>query len=162
MGYFLSAAELTNDDDLAYECLLKKAIGYSVIGHREAHFKNSCLLAIGLNPKRPEGYFALCYYYSTSTNFRDEDRWYQIYCWAQNGKILAENYNGPKLMTDIGYHKEFIFDYYIALSLWWTGQFVKSVQSFEKLLDNPNLNEEYYLKCKKALEIFGDKHANLK
>jgi len=161
MGYFLSAAEFTDDDDLAYECLIKKALGYSTLKHREAHYKNSCLLAIGLRPERPEGYFALCVYYSTSSSIRDEDRWQQIYCWAQNGKILAKNYNGPELMTDIGYHKEFIFDYYIALSLWWTGQFEKSLQTFHELLDNPNLDEDYTFKCKKVLENFGNKHVRL-
>lgn len=157
MGYFLSIAEHTEDEDLAYECLLKKAQGFAEMGGRYAHFKNSCLMAISLQPKRPEAYYMLCSCYSTSTDWRDEDRWQQIYAWATVGKLASQEFKGRNLLTSIGYYKHFIFDYYIALSLWWVGRFEDSAANFHKLLDNPNLNAEYYSRCRQALEMIAKK-----
>lgn len=158
MGYFLSAAEHTDDDNLAYECLLQKAVGFDIIKEREAHFKNCSITAISINPKRPEAYYMLCLYYATTEDVREEDRWQQIYSWAQVGKIMAESYDGPELMEDIGYRKDFIFDYYLALSLWWIGRFAESSQTFKKLLDNPSLDSEYSFKCRKAMQMIAKNH----
>ena len=52
----------------------------------------------------------LCSCYSTSTDWRDEDRWQQIYAWAKVGKLASQEFKGRNLLTSIGYHKHFIFD----------------------------------------------------
>ena len=39
MGYYLKCAELTDNDLIAYECLMRKAICFRYMGEREEHVK---------------------------------------------------------------------------------------------------------------------------
>ena len=59
MGFYLKCAELTDNDLLAYECLMRKAICFNRLGGRESHLANCCQLAIALMPGRPEAYHYL-------------------------------------------------------------------------------------------------------
>ena len=76
MGYYLKAAELTDDDKLAYECLLRKAMCYKELPDRWAHVRINCLHAVSLMPERPEAYHLLSVAYENTGN------WIESYTWG--------------------------------------------------------------------------------
>ena len=59
ISYYLRAAELTDNDSLAYYALLRNAIMLRKQGKRDGTFKNQVLHAITLCPDRPEGYLMI-------------------------------------------------------------------------------------------------------
>ena len=146
MGYFLSVAENTDSDLLAYECLLRKAICFRKQGDREAHVRNSLLLAVSLLPERPEAHYLLSVLYEVSKVSRDEDKWQQMYAWARTGENISKNFKGPSLLTDVGYLGDSLFLFQQAVCLWWMGRFSDSEKMFLYLKDTKALNS-YYQKC---------------
>jgi len=143
MGYYLSCAENTDDDLLAYECLLRKALSFRKMTGREAHVRNSLQLAISLLPSRPEAYYLMSTVYEITQDRRDEDKWQQTYCWARVGEKVAYNFNKEPLLTDVGYEGRFMFELQQAVSQWWIGRFSCSKNMFKKLLDTPSLPDNY-------------------
>jgi hypothetical protein len=146
MGYYLSVAENTDSDLLAYECLLRKAICFRKQGDREAHVRNSLLLAVSLLPERPEAHYLLSVLYEVSKVSRDEDKWQQMYAWARTGENISKNFKGPSLLTDVGYLGDSLFLFQQAVCLWWMGRFSDSEKMFLYLKDTKALNS-YYQKC---------------
>lgn len=144
MGYYLSCAENTNDDLLAYESLIRMGIGYRKIGERISHYKNCIQMAITLLPDRPEGYFLMSDIYNITIDYRDEDKWYQCYMWATIGERIFQKFKGEPLMTKIDhFYGQCSFDLLKSLSSWWMGRFQDSANGFSKLKNYKELPEEY-------------------
>jgi FkbM family methyltransferase len=143
MGYYLSCAENTDDDLLAYECLLRKAAAFRRIGGREAHARNALQLAVALLPRRPEAYYLMSILYEISQDARDEDKWQQAYAWARIGEEIALAFKGERLLTDVGYDGDFVLEFQQAVALWWIGRFSCARKLFNKLLENPFVTEHH-------------------
>lgn len=143
MGYYLSVAENTDNDLLAYECLVRKAICFRQQTGREAHVRNSLLLAVSLLPERPEVYYLLSVLCELSKDDRDEDKWQQMYAWARMGENAAKNFKGRSLLTDVGYMGDCLFRFQQAVCLWWIGRFSDSKEMFLELRGTKELNSHY-------------------
>ena len=99
IGFYLSCADKTEKDDLAYECLIRMSLCYKTQGGRAAHEENSLLMAVELLPDRPEAYHALAMYYESQTS------WKQSLSYAQMGMAHTSDDNSP-LYTDVGYPRQ--------------------------------------------------------
>ena len=143
MGYYLSCAENTDDDTLAYECLIRKAACFRFQTSREAHVRNSLLLAVSLMPERPEAYYFLSQSYEGSKDSRDEDRWHQMYTWARIGENIRKNFESSPLLTKTTYHGDYLFSFQQAVSLWWIGRANDSLELFRKLEKNKDLDDRH-------------------
>jgi hypothetical protein len=143
MGYYLSCAENTDEDTLAYECLLRKAVAFTLIGGRGAHVRNALQLAVSLLPGRPEAYFLMSVAYETTQDSRHEDKWQQTYTWATIGKETASSFRGHSLLTNVGYDGDFTFEFQQAVALWRIGRFSCSRSLFNELIGNPGLTDRF-------------------
>jgi len=143
MGYYLSCAENTDNDLLAYECLIRKSICFRGQSSREAHVRNSLLLAVSLLPERPEAYYLISQMYEVADNIRDEDKWQQMYSWARMGESVSDKFKGRPLLTDVSYDGSHLFLFQQAVSLWWIGRFEECLNLFQKLKENKELDDHH-------------------
>jgi hypothetical protein len=143
MGYYLSCAENSDSDLLAYECLIRKSQCFRSQGEREIHARNTLLLAVSLIPERPEAYYFLSQAYEMSKDLRDEDKWQQTYAWAIMGENIAKKFKGPALLTKTAYHAKYLFPFQQAVSLWWIGRTNDSLKLFTQLKDNKDLDDRH-------------------
>tara|TARA_R110000796_G_scaffold70138_3_gene159849 strand:+ start:2966 stop:3622 length:657 start_codon:yes stop_codon:yes gene_type:complete len=127
MGYYLKCAELTDDNKLAYECLLRKAMCYQSLKDRNAHVRNCCLLAIGLAPERPEAYHLL------SISYERAGLWQESYAWAVAGQRLNGISKKDALGTFVNFEGYFVLPFQEAVSLWWLGRFKDSLKTFKEV-----------------------------
>ena len=137
MGYYLKCAELTDDDKLAYECLLRKARCYNELPDRQAHVRNCCLLAIGILPNRPEAYHLL------SIHYEQIGIWQESYAWAIAGQQLNGIAKGDTLTTDVNFPGFFVLPFQEAVALWWLGRFDDSRAKFHELKKSGELTPDY-------------------
>tara|TARA_R110000824_G_scaffold43293_9_gene126889 strand:- start:1393 stop:2052 length:660 start_codon:yes stop_codon:yes gene_type:complete len=142
MGYYLKAAELTDDDKLAYECLLRKAMCYKMLPDRWAHVRINCLHAISLMPERPEAYHLLSVAYEATAN------WIESYAWAKAGQRLNGIAKGDTLITDVQYAGYYALRFQQAVAEWHLGRFQTSIDQFKALLEEEPLNNAYIGHCK--------------
>ena len=161
MGYYLSVAENTDNDLLAYECLLRKAACFRQQTGREAHVRNSLLLAVSLLPKRPEAYYLLSVVYELSKDNRDEDKWQQMYAWSRTGENIANNFKGRSLLTDVDYSGDYVFRFQQAVALWWLGRFSESEEAFLELRDTKELDSHYQECVKNNLSSIGTSNTKI-
>ena len=161
MGYYLSCAENTDDDLLAYECLLRKAVAFRRIGGREAHVRNALQLAVSLLPQRPEAYYLMSVVYEITRDARDEDKWQQSYAWASIGKEIDVIFKGESLLTDVGYEGYSALEFQQAVALWWMGRFSCAKDLFNKLLENPFITERHRQAALSNLKALSTKEKKL-
>lgn len=161
MGYYLSCAENTDDDLLAYECLLRKAVAFRRIGGREAHVRNALQLAVSLLPQRPEAYYLMSVVYEITRDARDEDKWQQSYAWASIGKEIDVIFKGESLLTDVGYEGYSALEFQQAVALWWMGRFSCAKDLFNKLLENPFITERHRQAALSNLKVLSTKEKKL-
>lgn len=136
IGFYLSCADKTEKDDLAYECLIRMSLCYKTQGGRAAHEENSLLMAVELLPDRPEAYHALAMYYESQTS------WKQSLSYAQMGMAHTSDDNSP-LYTDVGYPGRFAMEFQKAVAMWWVGRFNEARAIFRKLLQDPDMTDSY-------------------
>ncbi len=127
IGYYHKCAERSSDDGLAYEALLRIAICYDKQGERKAHEKNTLLMAIALQPERPEGYFLLCMLLERYGDVH----WWENYTYACIGHTLKES--EVPLLRDINYPGTKFFLFQQAVCLWWLGRFDEARTLLTKL-----------------------------
>ena len=141
MGYYLKAAELTDDDKFAYECLLRKAMCYKALPDRWAHVRINCLHAISLMPERPEAYHLLSVAYEATAN------WIESHAWAKAGQRLNGIVANDTLTTDVQYAGHYTLRFQQAVSEWHLGRFQASVDQFKELLEEGDMNKAYIGHC---------------
>jgi len=132
--YYLRCAELTNDKDLEYECILKT---YSTIHEQKRrpwYEKQQLYLAITHSPKRPEAYYLLSILYS------NEKAWKEALMYATLGLNVCK-YN-TLTRTDVGYKGKVNLLVQEAFTIWYTGQRQKAQELWVKLLNNPEITPE--------------------
>jgi tetratricopeptide (TPR) repeat protein len=145
LSYYLRAAELTEDDTLAYYCLLRNALIFRKQGRREGSFKNQMWHAITLCPKRPEGYLLLCkYYFEKGRNHECN----MMATMALN--VCEEFYSNDKL----DFPGKYALIFHKAVSAYAIAKFTESRTLLTELRDWPEpLSPEY----QKAVDINLDK-----
>lgn len=69
LSFFLRCADRTDDDKLAYECLIMLGHCFDRQGRRETHTLSMYRLAQNLMPKRPEAYYIIARWYERRSRF---------------------------------------------------------------------------------------------
>ena len=145
MGFYLKCAELTDNDLLAYECLMRKAICFNRLGGRESHLANCCQLAIALMPGRPEAYHYL------SASYERTGRWHESYSIARAGQRLNAE-RDPVMFAidgmDLDYPGPFAMPFQEAVALWWIGRFDDCRDKFKEVMKMDKVSKEYKGHCK--------------
>jgi tetratricopeptide (TPR) repeat protein len=116
LSYFLRAAERTNDNLLAYECLLKIGLCFDRQGRRGNSTRGAFEQALVLLPKRPEAYFLLARY-----NERIGDH-VAGYRFAEQGLNFCGGHYTPALRSWVEFPGKYGLTFQKAVSAWWWGR----------------------------------------
>jgi tetratricopeptide (TPR) repeat protein len=154
ISFFLRAAELTDDDDLAYTCLLLNAINFRKQGRRNGSFKNQVNHAMGLCPERPEAYFLMSRFYQeySQQNSDQPHMYHESYTMAQIGLSKATS---DKVNEELEYFGDYVLEFQKAVAAWWIGKRDESRYLFRYLLTNIRMQEEYVQACRNNMKMLG-------
>ena len=115
ISYFLRAAERTDDNNLAYECLLKIGLCFERQTGRNNSVRGAYKHALCLMPKRPEAYFLLSRYYERTQDHVD------AYTHAELGLQFAD-FNQIPLRSSVEYPGKYGLVFEKAVASWWWGK----------------------------------------
>lgn len=136
ISFYLRAAELTNDKNLAYNALLRNHINFHNQGSRAELTKNQIRHAIALLPKRPEAYYLFSKFYENNKSWEDS---YTIACMG----LEVCDFNLEPLIMSVGYPGYYGLLFQKAVAAWWVGRCEESRTLFRMLADNYEM-EEYF------------------
>ena len=148
LSYYLRCAELSDDEDLVYECLLKTWLMINRTGRRPWYEHKQLLTAIAQNPHRPEAYFFLSKIHS------EKGEWKDCYYYASTGLKLCDP-NPKPLRTDVDYPGDFSLLFQKAYSSWFIGQREQCKRLWVQVSNHPDLHGEWKVNTHKNLKNFG-------
>ncbi|NDA26365.1 MAG: hypothetical protein EBZ05_05930 [Verrucomicrobia bacterium] len=135
LSYYLNTAEISEDKDLQYYCLLQCAKSIEIPGNRKISVITLYKHAINLLPTRPEAYFFLSQYYELNKD------WFDSYTFANLGlqyKPINDKYS--KLLK---YTEEYVLIFQKAIAAWHIGRAQESRDLLQILIHNYDLKEPY-------------------
>lgn len=127
--YYLRAAERTEDNDLAYECLLQMGVCFETQGKRGHSVRNSYMHAISLCPSRPEAYFLLGRQY-------EQSKWYNLQYTLIQIALSYSHITHKPLKSDVGYNGHYALLFSKAISGWWWGKHKEAESILRDLHEN--------------------------
>ena len=136
LSYFLRCAERSEDQDLAYEALIRGSYCYEKQGERDGSSRSLLWQAQSFRPDRPEAYFLL-------------GRYAERRFWWQDTYINADlalrycNFDQKPLITDVEYPGKYALLYEKAISGWWWGKSEESKSLFMEILNGTEIPEQY-------------------
>lgn len=142
--YYLRAAERTNINELAYECLIRIGNCFNLQQNRANTVEKTFKQAINLLPKRPEAYLCLARFYEWNKRYVD------CYTLCDIALSLCD-FNLPTLRTNV--HTPINFPKYgiifeKAVSAWWWGKNQESRELFQKLINEHRHEiDKVHLEC---------------
>ena len=145
LSFYLRAAELTQDDVIAYNGLLRNHINFQNQGRRVQLTKNQVLHAISLLPKRPEAYFLL------SKFSENQKHWEDSYFIASIGLSVCD-FNLAPLPVDVGYPGMYGLLFQKAVAGWWVGRCDEARGLFRHLCDTYEMEERFVIPCRNNLK----------
>ena len=129
VSFFLRTANFTNDDELAYVCILKMAQCFDRLGNRTFSVETTMQQAQALLPKRPEAYFLL-------GQFQERrGKYLESYVTVSTGLEVADFDAGP-LPAPVGYVGKWGLIFEQAVGAWHCGKEDKSRFLFQTLIDD--------------------------
>jgi len=129
VSFFLRTANFTDDNELAYVCILKMAQCFDRLGNRTFSVETTMQQAQALLPKRPEAYFLL-------GQFQERRRKYlESYVTVSTGLEVAD-FDASPLPASVGYVGKWGLLFEQAVSAWHCGKEDKSRFLFQTLIDN--------------------------
>lgn len=137
LSYYLRAAELTDNPDMAYYCLLRNALMLRKQGKREGTFKNQVLHALALCPARPEAYTLMCRFYEEKGLNHDCNTLASIAL----GVCPESAINTPNVSLD--YPGRYALEFYQGVSAYRIAKFAQSREIFTRLRDYEGMSPEY-------------------
>jgi len=138
-SFYLRCAELTQNQLLAYECLLNLYNCYKSLSNRDYTCESILKSALNLCPKKPEAYFLLSQLYEQKGN------WMDSYLYASLGISLSDCIPS-ELKNNFGYESRYMLLFQKAVSSWWVGKPKEARTLFRKLKDEygHELNPYYF------------------
>lgn len=131
LSYFLRCAERSEDQDFAYEALLKCHHCYDRQGTRDGTAISILQQAMCLLPKRPEAYYLLARFHETRS------QWNDAYKYASLG-ISVCDFNLEPLKSNVSYPGKYGLIYEKAVSSYWWGKSKECRELFLELKNNHN------------------------
>jgi len=139
-GFYLRAAELSEDDDLSYECMLRLYYCFGALGNRDYTCENALKASLKMRPRRPEAYFLLSQFYERKGN------WMDSYLYASLGLDLSDR-KPSQLSFGSSYQAEYMLKFQKAVAAWWYGKPSESRRLLGLLVEEHRLEmNEVYLK----------------
>ena len=133
ISYTLRAAELTDDNDLAYTCLLLNYENLNVQVGRSHSAKGQLLHAITLQPNRPEAYYMLSLYFET------KQQWQEAYTVAS----IAETLKPGTTYAEVNYPGEYGPMLQKAITGWYLGYGQESRRLFRELIEDTTVRTDH-------------------
>jgi hypothetical protein len=147
LSFYLKSAELTKNDDLAYESLIRGSECISIPGSRDYSAKGILLHAISLIPNRPEAYYFL------SKLHERNYKWQESYTMAECGLIFLEN---TKNVTNkyLGYN-DYHLSFQKSVASWHIGRIEESKKLSYELSNYSNLDDKHRIAVENNLKNVG-------
>jgi hypothetical protein len=155
LSYYLRCAELSDNKDLVYECLLKTWYVIHKTKRRPVYCQKQLVAAITHSPKRPEAYFLL------SRLHELKEEWKDAYYYASVALEVCD-INLPKCKTDVDYPGDYILHFQHALTSWYVGQREQSKNLWKKFIQIPSTPKYYYNIAINNLKKIGLTDENIK
>ena len=146
LTYYLRVTEVSNDDDLVYEALVKAGLCLQKQENRVYSTEGVYLQAISYLPKRPEAYFLL------SRLYEENKKWNESYMLASVALSTCD-FSIKPLKTNIAYINKYVFIFEKAVCAWWMGRLDESLELFLELRDK-NLPFHYSNSIENNLKLF--------
>ena len=138
LSFFLRCAELTDDQTLAYEALLKTHNCISSQGRRPVWEKEQLMIAMTHYPERPEAYFLLSQWHSA------REEWTEAHHFAVAGQKLCD-LTLPPLGSNVGYIGHWGLKFQEAFTCWYRGLRQHSYKLWLELYNDKSIdNDEYF------------------
>lgn len=115
LSYFLRCAERSEDEDLAYEALIRGSYCYKKQGERDGSTRSLLWQAQAFRPDRPEAYFLL-------SRYAEERQWWQDAYLNAHLALFNCNFDCSPLRTDVEYPGKYGLLYQKVVSGWWWGK----------------------------------------
>jgi len=144
--YYVRSAEYGDDDDLAYEALIRVGLCYNKQGNRHVMTRGSFLNAIIFAPHRPEAYYHLSLIWEGLKEYQES---YATICQG-----LSHLGNHKSTRTDIGYDKDFALIFQKSYISWHTGRHKLSKDLSIELYKSKDTPEFYLPYIKHNLLFF--------
>jgi hypothetical protein len=136
LSYFLRCAERSDDEDLAYEALIRGSYCYEKQRDRDGTSRSLLFQAQSFRPDRSEAYFLL-------------SRYAERRAWWQDGYINADlalrycDFDQKPLKTDVEYPGKYALLYQKACCGWWWGKTEESKNILMNILTEYEITDEY-------------------
>lgn len=124
--YYLRAAERAEDDNLAYQALIRASFCYKSQGSRDGTEKVLLENALNLLPQRLEAYYFLSLLYERKAE------WQNSYTYAN----LGLQQNDCESLDLPEFHGKYLLIFQKAVAAWWWGKGMESRKLFHSLVDN--------------------------
>ena len=151
VSFYLRAAERTKSKMSQYECMLRAGLCFSKQGCRSKTVEGLFQHALTIMPHRPEGYYLLSRFYEKEGNHQDG------YLIASIGQGVADLSPKEKLNLKGEYPGEYGILFQKAVSAWWVGLCKESMDIFEDLLENYDLDPPHLQAVKNNIENLSEK-----
>lgn len=135
-GYYLRAAQQSDQQLINYESLLRAAFCFDNQGSRP--FSTKCLYeyAIGTDPRRPEAYYHVCRF------LERKNSWSEILLFSSCGVTQCLTAVQPSI-TDLKFPGVVGLKFYKALSLYYLGDAESSHRMFAELNNDKTLCDPF-------------------
>ncbi len=151
LSYYLRCAERTEDNDLAYESLIRGSYCYEKQGTRDMTSKALLQQALVLLPNRPEAYFLLSRY------SKRRQWWQDTYIYADTAIRICD-FDSKPLRTNVEYPGKYGLLFEKQIAAWWWGKGDEARALLQEMKNNYQLNEEYYSMVQNNLMQMGSGH----
>ena len=148
VGFYLRAAEKTDNVELQYECLLRCALCLERQTIRDDSEKVLLQKAMNLMPRRPEAYFLI------SRLLEKLKTWQEGYTYAALGLDFCDFDLAP-LSTDVEYPGRYGLIFEKGVCAWWIGYCSESQEIMNDLQANYEMNDVFANAVDKNLDTIG-------
>jgi len=148
LSYYLRCAERAEDEDLAYEALIRGSYCYEKQGTRDGSSRSMIWQAQAFLPHRPEAYFLL-------SRFAEKREWWQD-CYINADLALRYcRFDCKPLRTDVEYPGKYGLLFEKAVSGYWWGKDKECKEIFLDLIENHPLSDIYKKSVEENLKRVG-------
>lgn len=137
LSFFLRCAERSEDEDLAYEALIRGSYCYKKQGERDGSSRSLLFQAQAYRPDRPEAHFLL-------SKYSEERSWWQDSYIVADQALRHCNFDQKPLRTDVEYPGKYGLIFEKSLSGWWWGKTEESKSLLLEILSEHQVSPYYY------------------
>ncbi len=140
LSFYLRAAELTEDKNLAYDCLIRNAVLIDKLNRRPFSAKGQLYHAIALIPTRPEAYFHISRFHE------QKQEWLEVYATITQAQSFLQPYTRTTSI-DLDYPGDYVLDFQKAVAAWWMNRGEESATIFRHLMNEYEMRWDFAAGC---------------